>query len=194
MGETHYLKEVSELAALKIEPTETVIWTLCHYPDHEETEERARRAKAIHEATGAPIWLFGSSSATYPESVEALTKNKMMELGIPADQIFLSAQFTEVRSLDTIQEMMNVTTMAKKKRIKNLICISNSLHLMQIHAFLRKEKFSVIYFSSKLKDWRWWYLAVRLTLAPLAYAGFGKDLIPLRVVRHARSEWKKFRI
>lgn len=56
----------------------SAIWLLCHYPDTAETNERVAKAAALHRKSGDPIWLYGSHSARYPESVEQLIKQKLV--------------------------------------------------------------------------------------------------------------------
>src|SRR5260370_39168630 len=57
------------------------IWLVCHYPDHAEADERVRAAAELQRALGLPIWLFGSASARYPESVEARLRTKLLADG-----------------------------------------------------------------------------------------------------------------
>ncbi len=183
-------KNLEKLAA-KINPncSETVIWMLCHYPEHPETDERAKTAASIHKRLKLPIWLFGSSSARYPESVESLTRKKLVKLGVPASEIFCSSSLGSAVSMDTVQEMFNVVRTAHAKGIKRIICISNPLQLLQVHGLLRRESIEIIYFPSSLKDWRWWYVSTRLALIPVAFLGMGKEFPPLKLVRYARAKW-----
>lgn len=165
-----------------------VIWLLCHYPEVEETDERVRKAAEVQRALGIPVWLYGSSSARYPESVERLIQRKLVQYGTAADQVFCSADLQiDGRSLDTVQEARNVAAEAKRRNIDTVYCISNRLQLLQVKALLRHEPLRFVWIASELRDWRWWYVATRLLLIPLAYLGMGNRFAPLVFLRWARG-------
>lgn len=187
------IPSMGALRKLKLDPAQTVIWMLGHFPEHAECEERAKKTAQVFKVVPAPVWIFGGDFARYDAGFEKLVRDRVVEAGVPAGEVMLGSEATDLRSFDTIQEMSHVVVTAKKRRKKTLICISNSLQLMQVHAFLRREKLQVLYVPTPMRDFRWWYVAARLGLAPLAYLGFGKDFVPLRVVRHARNEWKNWR-
>lgn len=166
----------------------SVIWLLCHYPEVEETDERVRKAAEVQRALDIPVWLYGSSSARYPESVERLIQRKLVQYGVAADQVFCSADLQiDGQSLDTVQEARNVAAEAKRRNIDTVYCISNRLQLLQVKALLRREPLRFVWISSELRDWRWWYVATRLMLIPLAYLGMGNRLAPLVFLRWARG-------
>lgn len=167
-----------------------VIWVLCHYPEVEETDERVRKTAEVQRTLGIPVWLCGSSSARYPESVERMIQRKLVQQGVAAEEVFCSVDLQiEGQSLDTVQEARNVVAEAKRRNIDTVYCISNPLQLLQVRALLRCEPIRFVWISSRLRDWRWWYVATRLVLIPLAYLGMGNRLAPLIFVRWARGNW-----
>jgi uncharacterized SAM-binding protein YcdF (DUF218 family) len=167
---------------------EAVIWLLCHYPDTLEAEERIDRAVALHRESGAPIWLYGSNSARYPESVERLLKAKLVRRGVPVEAVTCSGERPGARpSLDTVQEACNVAAEARARGVRTLVCVSNRLQLAQVRGLLRREPLSFVWVATPLRDRRWWYVAGRLALIPLAYLGVGPRFVPLIFVRWARA-------
>lgn len=165
-----------------------VIWLLCHYPDTLEADERVRAAAQAYARWGLPIWLYGSSSARYPDSVEQLLKRKLVARGVPADAVTCSADVPGVSpSLDTVQEAYNVAISAKIAGCTTLVCISNRLHLLQVKALLRREPLTLLEIATPLRDWRWWYVLGRLVLIPLAFGGVGRRFFPLILIRRARA-------
>lgn len=165
----------------------SAIWLLCHYPDTAETDERVDKAVALHRETGCPIWLYGSNSARYPESVERLIKQKLLRKGVGSDAILCSSDLGATLSLDTVQEAYNVAAEANRRGIRTLICVSNRLQLLQVRALLRNEPISFVCVATPLRDWRWWYVLGRLLLIPLACVGIGQRFAPLVFVRWARA-------
>lgn len=165
-----------------------VIWLLCHYPDTVEADERVEQAVALHRQSGAPIWLYGSNSARYPESVERLLKNQLVRRGVSAEAIICSGERAGTGpSLDTVQEACNVAADARARGVQTLICVSNRLQLAQVRGLLRREPLSFVWVATPLRDRRWWYVAGRLVLIPLAYLGVGRRFAPLVFVRWARA-------
>lgn len=165
-----------------------VIWLLCHYPETEEADERIRQTVRIHNEWDWPIWIYGSCSARYPESVEWLLKQKLIQQGVRPEAIFCSgdpSQSTIV--LDTVQEAYNVAADAKRRGVRVFVCISNRLHLLQVRALLRREPIEFVWVATPLRDRRWWYVAGRLFLIPLAFMGIGYRFPPLILVRWARA-------
>ncbi len=164
------------------------IWLLCHYPETSEADVRIIRAVALHKQWGFPIWLYGSNSARYPESVERLMKRQIMKLGVAPEAILCSGDNPlSPLSLDTVQEAKNVVGQAKQQGLKTLICISNRLQLLQVKALLRHESLNFVWVSTPLRDWRWWYVLGRVVLIPLAFLGIGPNFAPLLFVRWARA-------
>jgi hypothetical protein len=167
----------------------TVIWLLCHYPYTKETDERVDKAAHLYKRSKYQIWLYGSSSARYPQAVERLMKQKLIEQGVPPEAIICSGDLIHVDpSLDTVQEACNVVSEAKRRGIKTLICVSNRLQLLQVRTLLRQESIHFVWMPTRLRDWRWWYVAGRLVLVPLAFLGFGPRFVPLVFVRWARAK------
>jgi uncharacterized SAM-binding protein YcdF (DUF218 family) len=167
----------------------SVIWLLCHYPDTAEADERVAKAAALHQESGDPIWLYGSNSARYPESVEQLLKHKLVLKGVAPDAVTCSGELPTARpSLDTVQEARNVAADARAKGVRMLVCISNCLQLAQVRALLRSEPLSFSWIATPLRDWRWWYVLGRLLLIPLAYLGVGPRFAPLIFIRWARAK------
>lgn len=170
-----------------------VIWLLTHWPETPETDERVKRAVSVHERWGCEIWVYASSSAPYPQSVERLIKDKLVRRGVRPEAIVCSADLPEVGpSLDTVQEAFNVASQAKKRGVKTLLCISNRLQLLQVRALLRKEPLSFVWMPTRLRDWRWWYVSGRMLLIPLAFLGIGPRFAPLMFIRWARSTFAKW--
>jgi len=167
--------------------TPSAIWLLCHYPDTAETNERVDKAVAQHRETGCPIWLYGSNSARYPESVERLIKQKLLRKGLRPDVILCSSDLGATPSLDTVQEAHNVAAEANRRGIRKLICVSNRLQLLQVRALLRNEPISFVWVATPLRDWRWWYVLGRILLIPLAFIGIGRQFAPLVFIRWARA-------
>lgn len=165
---------------------------LCHYPEHKETAERAKKTSEVQKLLDLPVWIFGSASARYPEPVEAMTAKILLALGVPKDKVIRSSEMDAEVSLDTVQEMFNVVKLAKERGVERIICVSNPLQLMQVHGLLRKEGLDLIYCPSTLKDWRWWYVTMRIALIPIAFMGVGKEFPPLKLVRHARAKWPRW--
>ena len=171
-----------------IRATNSVIWLLCHYPDTSEAEERVERAAQLHEEWGCPIWLYGSSSARYPEAIERLMRRQLISRGISREFIICSGDCPDILpSLDTVQEALNVVAGAKKNGVKTLFCVSNRLQLLQVRALLRREPLHFVWVATRLRDWRWWYVIGRVTLIPLACLGIGPRFAPLIFVRWARA-------
>lgn len=165
-----------------------VIWLLCHYPDTAEADERVMKAVALHRRSGDPIWLYGSNSARYPESVEQLLKLKLVLKGVDPEAITCSGELPGTRpSLDTVQEAHNVAADAKAKGVGTLVCVSNRLQLLQVRGLLRQEPLSFVWIATPLRDLRWWYVLGRLLLIPLAYVGIGQRFAPLLFVRWVRA-------
>jgi len=165
-----------------------VIWLVCHYPDHAEADERVRAAAELQRVLGLPIWLFGSVSAQYPESVEGLLRQKLLAAGVPSVAVLCSADRRDAsESLDTVQEAANVLTAARHDGITTLVCVSNRLQLLQIRGLLRKAPVRLVFAPVPLRDRRWWYVLARLALIPLAFAGAGPRFWPLVLLRRARA-------
>jgi len=189
------IKSIDELEShVKGKEGETIVWNLCHYPDHVETDERIKKAAEIYQAVGVPVWLFGSFSARYGKPVDELTAEKLVALGVPREKVRCSKDFSEeIVTLDTVQEMINILKVAREQGVKQIICVSNPLQLLQIYGFLKREDIEVLYVPTTLRDWRWWYVSVRVALIPLAFANVGKEkFLPLKFVRYARSAWAKW--
>lgn len=166
-----------------------VIWLLCHYPDTAEADERIETAAVIHKRWGLPIWLYGSSSARYPESIERLIKHKLVSKGIDPAAVVCSGDEPGANlSLDTVQEAYNVAADAKRKGIGTLVCVSNRLQLLQVKALLRREPMTCLWVPTRLCDRRWWYVVGRLLLIPLAWLGVGRRFIPLVLLRRLRGK------
>lgn len=166
----------------------SVIWLLCHYPDTAEADERAERAAQIHKELGIPVWLYGSSTARYPDSAERMIRQKLLRRGVNPKAIICSGDLSHATpSFDTVQEAQNVVAAARQNGIKTLVCISNRLQLLQVKALLRYEPLTFVWVQTKLRDWRWWYVSGRLLLIPLAYFGIGQRFAPLIFVRWARA-------
>jgi len=167
----------------------SVIWLLCHYPDTAEADERVEKAAQLQKELGIPVWLYGSSSARYPEATERLIKQKILHRGVASDAVVCSGDLPRPAiSLDTVQEAYNVVAEARKKGVETLICISNRLQLLQVRALLRHEPLTFVWMRTKLRDWRWWYVSGRILLIPLAYLGIGRQFAPLVFVRWARAK------
>jgi hypothetical protein len=174
---------------LKIDPERSVIWLMCHYPDTAEMSERVKHAVKIQKKYGIEIWLFGSVSADYPESVEKLVSKEVVAAGAAADKVRCSVDFEVKESLDTIQEIENIFAQATLRNVSTLFIISNHLHLLQVYGFSRKRtayRGQVIFVPSRLRDWRWWYLAGRIFLIPIGFLGIGRNFPPLNLVRRTR--------
>lgn len=163
-----------------------VIWLLCHYPDVDETDERVERTVQLQRELGVPVWLYGSSSARYPASVERLIKQKLIASGVEPEAVLCSVDLVTEQSLDTVQEARNVVAEAKRQNVRTIYCISNKLQLLQVRALLRQEQLKFVWVATRLRDRRWWYVASRLVLIPLAYLGMGNRFAPLVFVRWAR--------
>ena len=100
------------------------IWLLCHYPDTTETDERVAKAAQLSTRWGLPIWLYGSSSARYPESVERLIKEKLVRFGVDPAMVCCSGDASDSPiSLDTVEEALNVAADAKRRGTQTLICV-----------------------------------------------------------------------
>jgi uncharacterized SAM-binding protein YcdF (DUF218 family) len=187
---------LSEMREVVLDPRKipssgkAVIWLLCHYPGTPEADERVQAAASVYFQSRLPIWLYGSSSARYPDSVERLLKHKLAARGVPSDAVICSDDVPGTPpSLDTVQEAINVATTARATGIKTLICISNRLQLLQVKALLRREPLTLVEIPTPLRDWRWWYVMSRLALVPLAFMGVGRQFLPLTFVRWARANF-----
>ena len=104
-------KWVSAASVPQVRPGDpsVVIWLLCHYPDTAEADVRVEKAAQLHWRLDLPIWLYGSNSARYQDSVEHLIKRKLIHKGIGADAVICSSDHTgNTVSLDTVQEAYNV--------------------------------------------------------------------------------------
>ncbi len=167
----------------------SVIWLLCHYPDTLETSERVAGTVELYKRWTLPIWLYGSNTARYPASVERMIKEQLVSRGVPDRHVRCSADVpSSPRSLDTVQEALNVSAAARAAEIDTVICISNRLQLLQVRALLRNHPLRFVWISTPLRDHRWWYLMFRVLLIPLAYAGVGRSFLPLVFVRWARAK------
>lgn len=168
--------------------THAAIWLLCHYPDTAETDERIETVVQLHRQWKLPIWLYGSSTARYPEPVERLIRGKLLGCGVDPEAVICSGDLaSSTLSLDTVQEAQNVAAAARQKGIQTLLCVSNRLQLLQVRALLRREPLSFVWVPTRLRDWRWWYVGGRLLLIPLAFLGIGPRFAPLIFVRWART-------
>jgi hypothetical protein len=166
----------------------SAIWLLCHYPETREADERIKAAAAMHRDTGLPIWLSGTSSARYPASVEHLFKEQLLAAGVPEAAVRCSHELGIVSpSLDTVQEAENVSAVAGREGVTTLIGVSNRLQLLQVRGLFRGKPVRLVAAPVPLRDWRWWYVAVRLLLIPLAFLGIGRRFPPLMLVRRARA-------
>jgi len=166
----------------------SVIWLLCHYPDTAEADERVERAAQLQKELGIPVWLYGSSTARYPDSAEGMIRQKLLRRGVNPKAIICSGDLSHTApSFDTVQEAQNVAAAAKQNGVKTLVCISNRLQLLQVRALLRYEPLTFVWVQTRLRDWRWWYVSGRLLLIPLAYLGIGQRFAPLVFVRWARA-------
>jgi uncharacterized SAM-binding protein YcdF (DUF218 family) len=168
-----------------------VIWLLGHYPNTPETDERVAKACTIHFELGFPIWIFGSRMACFPDTTEQLIKEQLVKQGVKPEFVVCSVD-TNIRSesLDTVQEAFNVAAAARYRGVETLICVTNWLQLCQIRALLRRERLSLVPATTRLRDWRWWYILARIFLIPLAFGGRGKSFIVLKLVRNARARWQ----
>lgn len=165
-----------------------VIWLICHYPDHPEADERVRAAAQLHRSLSLPIWLFGSTSAQYPQSVERVLKEKVVGRGVPPEAVLCSGELEDPPvSLDTAQEAGNVVAAARREGVTTLVCVSNRLQLLQVRGLLRKVPLRLIFAPVPLRDCRWWYVLARLLLIPVAFAGIGANFPPLVLLRTARA-------
>jgi hypothetical protein len=182
------LQALPEIVAGK--ENRTIVWILCHYPEHPEMDERINQTVEVWKAFRLPIWVFGTVSARYPESVEKMVRDMLVSKGVDPKSIFCSVDFGNLECLDTVQEMVNIARTAEAKGIEQVICISNSLQLLQVHGLMRHKKIEWVYLPTTLKDWRWWYVSVRAVLIPVAFAGVGRNFGPLQFVRKARAAWK----
>lgn len=166
-----------------------VIWLICHYPETEEARARVQAACFLQRALDLPIWIFGSATARYPETVEILLRRQVLSDGIPPEAVFCSQQCDGVsETLDTVEEAFNVAALAKQNGISTILCVSNRLHLWQVRGLLRKEPIRLVAVPTPLRDWRWWYVIGRLAIIPLAFAGIGRRFFPLVLIRHARAK------
>lgn len=173
--------------------TRVAIWLLCHYPDTAEADERIEAAVRLHRQRGLPIWLYGSSTARYPESVERIIRGKLLGRGVGPEAVICSGDLpSSTPSLDTVQEAQNVTAAARRQGIQTLLCVSNRLQLLQVRALLRREPLSFVWIPTRLRDWRWWYVGGRLLLIPLAFLGIGPRFAPLIFVRWARTRLERW--
>ena len=169
------------------------IWLLGHYPDRPETDARVETAAALAKETGHPIFLFATKTPRYPESIECVIREKLINKGVPAEQITCSIDVGTFEAFETIQEMEAVFAYAKQIRVPHVICVSNRLQLMQLRAYNRREtSLQVSYVASPLEEKRWWYLLTRIALIPLAFFHVGHNFFFLRWVREARQRWKAF--
>jgi hypothetical protein len=172
-----------------------IIWLMCHYPDTTEMDERIQEAVRVQANLGIPIWIFGTSTAKYPASVEKLVKHKLLKRGTEAAKIVCSSELNVPESLDTIQETVNIFEHAIENNVTTILCISNSLQLLQVYGYsCRRFGFSgrVIFIPTRLRDWRPWYVSARMALIPLAFLGVGREFPFLRFVRYARSNWTQW--
>jgi uncharacterized SAM-binding protein YcdF (DUF218 family) len=170
----------------------SVVWLLCHYPEHPEALVRVKKAVEIYRQYGMPIWLFGSFNKRYDKPVEQIMKDQLVAEGVPAARVSCSTDLGGAVSMDTVQEMFNVVRCAKERDLRHVICVSNPLQLLQVHGLLRREKIHLLYVPTTLRDWRLWYVTARLLLIPVAYLGIGPRFLPLRLVRHARASWSRW--
>ncbi len=179
--------------AIPTHDLKAVVWLLCHYPDTEEADERVRAACSLYRALGLPFWLFGTATARYQISVERLLKEKLVAAGIPAERVVCSSDRQErYTSLDTVQEAYNAAAAAFRDGITTLVCVSNRLQLLQVRCLLKSTSLRLVLVPTRLRDWRWWYVAARLLLIPLAFMGVGPQFAPLVFVRWARSRMAKW--
>jgi uncharacterized SAM-binding protein YcdF (DUF218 family) len=128
--------------------------------------------------------------ACFPDTTEQLIKEQLVKQGVKPELAVCSVDMNiNGESLDTVQETFNIAAAAKFRGVETLICVTNWLQLYQIRALLRGERLSLVPATTRLRDWRWWYILARLLLIPLAFAGRGKSFIVLNVVRKARAQW-----
>lgn len=173
----------------------TVIWLLCHYPDTEECDERVRAAARLQRSLGVPIWVFGSVSAQYPESVERMIKAKLLNEGTAEEMVVCSTDRADpTASLDTFQEAVNIMTAAEHDGVLRIYAVSNRLQLWQVRGLFRGKPFRLTPVPTPLRDRRWWYVTARVLLIPLAFLGIGKRFPLLVLTRWARGRlsWYPF--
>ena len=169
--------------------TPAVIWLLAHYPDTAEADARVAVAAELHRAFGLPIWVFGSRSAQFPEPVEHQLRAKLVAAGVPPAAVQCSDALTDATTLDTAQEAVNVARAARECVVRVLVCVSNRLQLLQVRGLLRRAPLRLVWAPVPLRDRRWWYVAGRVVLIPLAYLGIGPGFAPLVLLRRARARW-----
>lgn len=167
----------------------TVIWLLAHFPHTEEARVRIRAAAALQQATGLPIWIFGSRSAQFPDPVECQFRAGLLAAGVASDAVCCSVDLTDAVTLDTAQEAMNVASVAAARGVTTLVCVSNRLQLLQVRALLRRSPLRLIMVPVPLHDRRWWYVLGRLGLIVVALLGIGPRFTPLVLLRRARASW-----
>lgn len=139
---------------------------------------------------GLRIWLLGSASARYPASVERMIKDKLVAAGIFDEMIIcLAERWALPPALDTVQEAMNIMAVATNDGVSVLYCVSNRLQLWQIRGLLRRQPLRLVLTPTPLRDWRWWYVAVRVALIPLAFVGVGQRFPLLILTRWARKRF-----
>jgi uncharacterized SAM-binding protein YcdF (DUF218 family) len=127
--------------------------------------------------------------AYYPSPTEQLIKTQLLERGVDTERIICSGEMKDIsESLDTVQETFNVLRAARRQGITTIICVSNRLQLLQVKGLLRGEPVTMVYIPTALRDWRPWYIAARLVLIPLAFAGIDSGFAPLRLLRQARAK------
>ena len=167
----------------------TIIWLLAHFPQTEEATVRIGAAATLHRRTGLPIWIFGSRSAQFPDSVEAQFRARLVACGVPDEAIRCSVDLTDALTLATAQEAMNVASVAGTRGVTTLLCVSNRLQLLQVRGLLRRSPLRLVMAPVPLRDHRWWYVLGRLLLIPIAFLGVGPRFTPLVLLRRARASW-----
>jgi uncharacterized SAM-binding protein YcdF (DUF218 family) len=119
-----------------------------------------------------------------------MIKDKLIGIGVPRDQVFCSGEMgAQPPSLDTVQEALNIAAEAEKQGINTLVGVSNRLQLAQAYGLLRRRQVQLILVPTPLRDRRWWYVAGRVLLIPLAFLGIGRGFLPLVWTRVAREKW-----
>lgn len=167
------------------------VWLLGHYPDCAEADARVDKTVDLTRGNELPIWLFATATPRYPASIEAMLRDKLVARGISAERILCSADVGGCQSFETAQELSAILSHARRNSVEQIICVSNRLHLLQVGLLARDVKDIELSFEpSCLREWRWWYLAARIGLVPLAY--LGPNFGPLSWVRHARAHWEGF--
>lgn len=156
-------------------------------------QQRLELARAIWEQQRIPIWCLGGLLAGMEHSNAHYSKRYLVSRGVDPQAIRTIDEFPFLgQSLETIQEVLAASELARRMNVRRLIVISDLLHLAQIRLVLQRVPDDPIFLATPMTSC--WtaseirYLLIRLGMVMLTLADRrGRTLVWLRAWRSRGS-------